>query len=316
MPQSLRAFFEPETVAVIGASRRPGTVGAAIFHNLAAGGFRGRVIPVNPCAAAIDGVRAYPSIELVPGPVDLAIVVVPANAVEAVIDGCIAKRVGAILVITAGFAEAGAEGRALEASLRDRVRAAGLRMIGPNCMGLLNTDPRLHLNASFSPVFPPTGSIAFSSQSGALGLAILEYAKQLNLGISAFVSVGNKADVSSNDLLEYWENDERTRVILLYLESFGNPRRFATIARRVGRQKPIVAVKSGRSHAGARAASSHTGALGATDAVVDALFRDAGVVRTETLEELFDVAALLAHQPLPVGNRVAILTNAGGRRHE
>jgi acetate---CoA ligase (ADP-forming) len=312
MPQSLRAFFEPETVAVIGASRRPGTVGAAIFHNLAAGGFRGRVIPVNPCAAAIDGVRAYPSIELVPGPVDLAIVVVPANAVEAVIDGCIAKRVGAILVITAGFAEAGAEGRALEASLRDRVRAAGLRMIGPNCMGLLNTDPRLHLNASFSPVFPPTGSIAFSSQSGALGLAILEYAKQLNLGISAFVSVGNKADVSSNDLLEYWENDERTRVILLYLESFGNPRRFATIARRVGRQKPIVAVKSGRSHAGARAASSHTGALGATDAVVDALFRDAGVVRTETLEELFDVAALLAHQPLPVGNRVAILTNAGG----
>jgi acetate---CoA ligase (ADP-forming) len=312
MTASLRPFFEPRTVAVIGASRRRGTVGGEIFHNLVAGGFPGTVIPVNPCADTIEGVPAYASIEQVPVPVDLAIVIVPSVVVSGVVDGCVNRGIPAILVISAGFGETGPEGHAREEALRDRVRAAGLRMIGPNCMGLLNTDPAWHLNASFSPVFPPPGSIAFSSQSGALGLAILEYAQQLNLGISTFVSVGNKADVSSNDLLEYWEEDERTRVILLYLESFGNPRRFATIARRVGRAKPIVAVKSGRSRSGARAASSHTGALAASDAVVDALFQDAGVVRTDTLEELFDVAALLAHQPLPAGPRVAILTNAGG----
>jgi acetyl coenzyme A synthetase (ADP forming)-like protein len=309
---TLRAFFEPRTIAVIGASRQPGTVGAAIFHNLACGGFRGQVVPVHPSAAAIDGVTAYPSIEQVPLDIDLAVVVVPATAVAGVIDGCIARRIPAILVISAGFGETGDEGRAREIALRDRVRAAGLRMIGPNCMGVLNTDPAVHLNASFSPVFPPGGSIAFSSQSGALGLAILEYARALNLGISAFVSVGNKADVSSNDLLEYWEADPRTQVILLYLESFGNPRRFSALARRVARGKPIVAVKSGRSASGARAASSHTGALASSDSVVDALFHDAGVIRTDTLEELFDVAALLAHQPLPAGRRVAILTNAGG----
>ena len=309
---TLRAFFEPRTIAVIGASRQPGTVGAAIFHNLAFGGFRGHVVPVHPWAIAIDGVRAYRSIEEVPGEIDLAVVVVPAAAVECVVDGCIARRIPAILVISAGFGETGPEGHARETALRDRVRAAGIRMIGPNCMGVLNTDPAVHLNASFSPVFPPGGSIAFSSQSGALGLAILEYAKELNLGISAFVSVGNKADVSSNDLLEYWEEDPRTQVILLYLESFGNPRKFSTLARRVARRKPIVAVKSGRSVSGARAASSHTGALASSDTVVDALFRDAGVIRTDTLEELFDVAALLAHQPLPTGRRVAILTNAGG----
>lgn len=309
---TLRAFFEPRTVAVVGAGRRRGTVGAEIFHNLASGGFTGRVVPVNPAATEIEGIPCYPAIEAIPGEVDLAVIVVPAACVETVIDGCIAKAVPAILVITAGFAETGAEGRAREAAIRDKVRAAGLRMVGPNCMGLLNSDPAFHLNASFSPVFPPPGPIAFSSQSGALGLAILEYAQQLNLGISSFVSVGNKADVSSNDLLEYWAHDARTRVILLYLESFGNPRRFRSIARQVGRSKPILAVKAGRSRAGARAASSHTGALAAADTVVDALLHDAGVIRTETLEELFDAAALLAHQPLPAGSRVAILTNAGG----
>ena len=308
---ALRPFFEPTTVAVIGASRRRGRIGSEIFHNLASG-FRGRVIPVNPCATDIEGIRAYPRIGEVAGDIDLAVLAVPATAVEATVDECIAKRVGALLVITAGFGETGDAGRAVEARLRDKVRRAGIRMIGPNCMGLLNTDPAFCLNASFSPVFPPAGPIAFSSQSGALGLAILEYAEQLHLGISSFVSVGNKADVSSNDLLEYWEHDPRTRVILLYLESFGNPDRFRRIARRVSRQKPIVAVKAGRSGSGARAAASHTGALAASDSVVDALFQDAGVIRTETLEELFDVAALLAHQPLPAGNRVAILTNAGG----
>jgi len=309
---TLRAFFEPRTVAVIGASRNPGTVGAAIFHNLAFGGFLGQVVPVHPSAAEIEGITAYARVDQVPVDVDLAIVVVPAPAVERVIDDCISKRIPAILVISAGFGETGPEGHARELAMRERVRAAGLRMIGPNCMGGLNTDPGIQLNASFSPVFPPRGSIGFSSQSGALGLAILEYAKELNLGISSFVSIGNKADVSSNDLLEYWEQDPHTQVILLYLESFGNPRRFSALARRVARRKAIVAVKSGRSASGARAASSHTGALASSDTVVDALFHAAGVIRTDTLEELFDVAALLAHQPLPSGRRVAILTNAGG----
>ena len=309
---SLRSLFEPKTVAVVGASRRRRSVGAEVFHNLAAGGFTGRVVPVNCHATAIDGATAYSSVRDVPGDIDLVVIAVPAPAVARVVDDCIAKRVGAIVVISAGFAETGGEGRAQEDAIRDRVRAAGIRMVGPNCMGVLNIDPAFHLNASFSPVFPPAGTIAFSSQSGALGLAILEQARQLNLGLSAFASVGNKADVSANDLLEYWETDPRTRVILLYLESFGNPRRFREIARRVSREKPIVAVKAGRSGSGARAASSHTGALAASDSIVDALFRQSGVIRTETLEELFEVAALLAHQPLPAGKRVGILTNAGG----
>jgi acetyl coenzyme A synthetase (ADP forming)-like protein len=309
---SLRSLFEPKTVAVVGASRRRGSVGAEVFHNLAAGGFPGRVVPVNCRATAVDGSTAYASLRDVPGDIDLVVIAVPAPAVAAVVDDCIGKRVGAIVVISAGFAETGGAGRALEDAIRDRVRAAGIRMVGPNCMGVLNTDPAFHLNASFSPVFPPPGTIAFSSQSGALGLAILEQARQLNLGLSAFVSVGNKADVSANDLLEYWEADPRTQVILLYLESFGNPRRFREIARRVSRTKPIVAVKAGRSRSGARAASSHTGALAASDSIVDALLRQSGVIRTETLEELFEVAALLAHQPLPTGKRVGILTNAGG----
>ncbi len=187
-----------------------------------------------------------------------------------------------------------------------------MRMVGPNCMGLVNTDPRFKLNATFGPIYPPEGKVALSSQSGALGLALLDYASKLNLGISTFVSVGNKADVSGNDLVQYWSEDPRTEVILLYLESFGNPVRFAKIARRVARRKPIVAVKSGRSKAGSRAASSHTGALAESDRVVDALLRQAGVIRTGTLEELFDVAMLLSSQPVPGGQRVGILTNAGG----
>jgi len=311
-PASLRPFFAPDTVAVVGAGRSRGQIGAEIFHNLLAGGFRGKALPVNPRAAQIESVPAYASVRDIPGPVDLAVIAVPAAAVEAVVDDCIAKNVPAIVIISAGFGETGERGRAAEARLRDKVRRAGLRLIGPNCMGVVNTDPATHLNASFSPVFPPAGPIGFSSQSGALGLAILERAQQLNLGIASFVSVGNRADVSSNDLIEYWAEDPRISVILLYLESFGNPRRFGGIARRVARQKPIVAVKAGRSRSGARAASSHTGALAASDTMVDALFRDAGVIRTSTLEELFDVAALLSHQPLPAGPRVAVLTNAGG----
>jgi acetyl coenzyme A synthetase (ADP forming)-like protein len=309
---SMRPFFEPRGVAVIGANRERGRIGSEILHNLINAGCTVPVYPVHPLGGEIAGQQAFAKVTDIPGVVDLAIVVVPAAHVLAAVDDCIAKGVKALVVISAGFGEVGAEGRALEAALLDKVRAAGVRMVGPNCMGLLNTDPAVNLNATFSPVYPPAGGVAMSTQSGALGLAILDYTRRLNLGISTFVSVGNKADVSSNDLIQYWADDPRTQVILLYLESFGNPRKFSQIARRVAREKPIVAVKSGRSAAGARAASSHTGALASSDAVVDALFEQAGVIRTNTLEELFDVAALLARQPVPRGRRVAILTNAGG----
>jgi acetyl coenzyme A synthetase (ADP forming)-like protein len=309
---SMKNFFEPKGMVVVGANRERGKIGSEILHNLIEGGFTGRLFAVHPSASSIDGIAAYPRVTAVPGDIDLAVISVPGAHVSAVVDDCVAKGVKALVIISAGFAETGAEGRAREQLILDKVRAAGIRLIGPNCMGIINTDPAVRLNATFSPVAPIEGRIAFSTQSGALGLAILDYVRGLNLGISTFVSVGNKADVSGNDLIQYWADDPRTDVILLYLESFGNPRRFAQIARRVARQKPIIAVKAGRSQAGARAASSHTGALAASDAVVDALFRQAGVIRTNTLEELFDIATLLAHQPLPGGPRVAVLTNAGG----
>jgi len=308
---SMHAFFEPRSVAVVGADRNRGGLGAEILHNLRAG-FRGKIFPVNPHATTIQTLRCYPRVTEIPGDVDLAVIVVPARKVEEVVDDCLAKGVKALVVISAGFAETGEEGRAREAALLEKIRAAGVRMIGPNCMGIVNTDPKVRLNATFSPVCPPAGRVGMLSQSGALGLAILDYARRLNLGISTFVSAGNKPDVSGNDLLQYWENDPRTDVLLLYLESFGNPRNFGPIARRVSRSKPIVVVKAGRSRAGARAASSHTGALAESDAVVGALLRQSGVVRTRTLEELFDVATLLSSQPLPSGRRVAIVTNAGG----
>ena len=309
---ALAAFFEPRVVAVIGASRQRNKIGSEILHNLVHTGFQGQVVPIHPEAQVLEGRKAYPCVSEVPGPVDLAIIVVPAAQVPAVVDDCLRKPVGAICIISAGFGECDAEGRAREQELVQRIRLAGCRLIGPNCMGLLNTDPGVALNATFSPVYPPAGTVAMSTQSGALGLAVLDYAKQLNIGISSFVSVGNKADVSGNDLLEYWEHDRRTSVIMLYLESFGNPAKFSHIARRISRRKPIVALKSGRSSIGARAAASHTGALASSDNFVDALFHQSGVIRTDTVTELFDVATVLARQPLPRGRRVAVVTNAGG----
>jgi acetyl coenzyme A synthetase (ADP forming)-like protein len=310
---ALKLFFEPRAVAVIGASRQRGTIGGEIFHNLLSYGFKGSVYPVNPSADTIESIRAYPSIGDIPEAIDLAIIIVPANKVIEVAAACARKDVKALVVISAGFSETGKEGQALQAELIRICRSAGMRLIGPNCMGIANTNPAVLLDATFAPGVPPRGRVGFSSQSGALGLAIIEFANSLGLGISTFVSVGNKADISGNDLLRYWEADDDTDVILLYLESFGNPKKFSQIARRVGRKKPIVVVKSGRSAAGARATSSHTGALlAASDVTVDALFRQAGVIRTDTLAELFDVASLLANQPLPSGRRVGIITNAGG----
>ncbi|MBK5187801.1 MAG: acetate--CoA ligase family protein [Gemmatimonadaceae bacterium] len=311
--EGLTPLFRPRSVAVIGASRRRGTISAEVFHNLMRYEFNGAVYPVNPSAQEVQSVVAYPTVEDVPGAVDLAVLVVPAAAVLEVARGCARKGVKALVVISAGFAETGAAGRELQEALVRIVREGGMRLVGPNCMGMINTDPAVRLDATFAPSPPPAGRVAFMSQSGGLGLAIIDYAGMLGLGLSSFVSVGNKADVSSNDLLRFWEQDERTKVILLYLESFGNPRKFSRIARRVARVKPIVAVKSGRSAAGARATGSHTGALiAASDVTVDALFLQAGVIRTDTLAQMFDVASLLAHQPPPRGRRVAILTNAGG----
>ena len=310
--ESVKAFLHPRSVAVVGASRRPGTIGAMLLANLRGCGFTGPIYPVNPNADRIDGLTAYPTVGAIGVPLDLAIIAVPAAGVEEVVADCARAGVRGVVVISAGFAELSAEGRAVERRLTQLVRSSGMRMVGPNCMGVLNTDPAVSLNATFAPAWPPAGSIGMLSQSGALGLAILDHARSLNLGISTFVSVGNKADVSGNDLLCYWADDPRTAVIVLYLESFGNPRRFGRIAPEVARRKPIVAVKSGRSAAGTRAASSHSAALASLDVAVDALFEQAGVIRTNTLEELFDVATLLSTQPVPRGPRVGVVTNAGG----
>ncbi len=309
---SMRPIFAPESIAVIGASRKRGNLGAEILHNLVAGGYKGKLLAVNPNAEEIEGVRCSPSVREIDEPVDLAIVAVPAEYVEGVVDDCVAKNVPAIVVISAGFGETGTDGREMEKRLVDKVRSAGMRMVGPNCMGVINTDPKVGMQATFAATNPSRGNIAMSSQSGALGLAVLDYAAQLKVGFSSFISVGNKADVSGNDLIQYWAEDPATDVILLYLESFGNPRKFAEIGRRVSRRKPIVAVKAGRSVAGARAAQSHTGALASSDAIVADLFRQAGIIRAGTIEEMFDVAALLSRQPLPAGRRVGIVTNAGG----
>ena len=309
---SLRPLFHPQAVAVIGASRAPQSIGYRLLDALRSNRFHGRCYAINPHAATIAGLEAYPSLRALPEPVDLAVIAVPKEAVLSVVDDCAATGVRALVVITAGFAEVGEEGRRLQEQVLEKVRQHGLRMIGPNCFGIVNTDPAVRLNATFTSTFPRSGSIAMSSQSGALGLALLAASERLQLGISTFVSVGNKADVSVNDLLQYWEDDPATNVILLYVESFGNPRRFAQIARRVSRNKPIVALKAGRTSSGKRAAGSHTAALAANDVAVEALFQQTGILRAETVEDMFALSAGLSEQPLPSGNRVGILTNAGG----
>jgi acetyl coenzyme A synthetase (ADP forming)-like protein len=305
-------FLEPERVAVVGASRDGGSIGGLVFRNLLDGGFSGVVYPVNNGAAHVRGVTAYPDLASCPEPPDLVIVCVPASEVPGVVDQAGELGVRAVCVITAGFAEVGAGGRSAQDDLLEAAHSHGLRLVGPNCMGVLNADAAFRLNGTFSRTFPPPGRIAMSSQSGALGLAVLEHVDRLGLGMSSFLSIGNKADISGNDLLLYWETDEATDVVLLYLESFGNPRKFSRIARRLSRRKPIVAVKSGRTRAGERAATSHTAALASGEVATTALFAQTGVIRVDTLQEMLDVATVLTSQPLPAGPRVAVLTNAGG----
>ena len=306
-------LLAPRSVAVVGASRQRGSIGAELFHNVVATGFRGPVYPVNPAATEIEGVPAYASVLDIPGDLEMAVVTVPAAAVLEVARQCAAKGVRALVVISAGFSEVGPEGAELQRLLLEICRQAGMRLVGPNCMGVINTAGGVNLDATFAPDKPTPGRVGFLSQSGGLGIAVMARAQALGSGISSFVSVGNKADLSGNDFIQYWEADGATDLIMLYLESFGNPRKFARVARRVSRSKPILAVKGGRSPAGNRATSSHTGALlSASDVTVDALFQQAGVIRTDTLADLFDTALLLGSQPMPAGNRVAVLTNAGG----
>lgn len=309
---SLVPLLAPRTVAVVGASRDPTAAGRRIFNAIIAGDFAGTVYPVNNQAASVRGIRAYASVNDLPECPDLVVVAVPADTVLEVAGEAMQRGTKGLLVLTSGFAEVGADGAALQRELLNLVRSHRARLIGPNCLGLQNTHPDVRLNASLALTMAPRGRVAFYSHSSALGHVILNYAAERGLGFSTFVSAGNRADVSGNDLLEFWEEDSSTSVALLYLETFGNPRRFARIARRVTTRKPILCVKSARSRAGRDAARAHIGALPLSDANVDLLFHQAGVIRADTLEEMFDVAVLLVNQPLPRGNRVAVISNSGG----
>jgi acetate---CoA ligase (ADP-forming) len=307
---SLQPFFQPRSVAVVGASKRRGSIGGELFRNILAGDFVGSVYPVNRKADSVAGVHGCSSVGEIAEQVDLAVICVPGEQVLGAAEDALAAGVRGLVVISAGFAETGAEGAERQEQLLALVREHGARLLGPNCLGIASSAVRL--NATFAPRSFPAGTIGFSSQSGALGLALLERAEATGLGVTSFVSVGNKADVSSNDLLEWWEDDDETEMVILYLESFGNPRAFSRIARRLARRKPILALKGGSTRAGSRAAGSHTAALAGSDVAVDALFRQAGVLRARTLDELIDVATLLSAQPVPRGRRVALVTNAGG----
>jgi acetyl coenzyme A synthetase (ADP forming)-like protein len=307
---SLEPFFRPRSVAVIGASKRRGSIGGELFRNILGGDFAGSVYPVNRNGDAVAGVHGCGAVGEIAEAVDLAVICLPGELVLDAAEEALEAGVRALVVISAGFAETGSEGAERQQRLLGLVREHGARLLGPNCLGIASTA--VHLNATFAPRSFPPGKIGFSSQSGALGLALLERAEATGLGVTSFVSVGNKADVSSNDLLEWWEDDDETELVVLYLESFGNPRAFARIARRVARRKPILALKGGTTRAGIRAAGSHTAALAGSDAAADALFADAGVIRARTLDELIDVASLLSAQPVPRGRRVAVVTNAGG----
>jgi acetyl coenzyme A synthetase (ADP forming)-like protein len=309
---SLQPIVNPKSVAIIGAARNVGTIGNLLMRCILQSGYTGIVYPVNPNTEAVLSVKSYPSVMDIPGKVDMAIIAVPAVVVNKVADECGKKGVRALIVISDGFRERNVEGAAREEELRAITLSYGMRLVGPNCMGVINTDPEIAMNATFSIIYPKAGNVAFLSQSGAMGLTILEHIKSLGMGLSSFVSVGNRADVSYHDCLQYWEQDPATKVILLYLESFGDPDKFARIARRVSAKKPIVAVKSGTTAAGARAASSHTGALASSDVASSILFKNAGIIRVNTVEELFNMATLLSNQPNPKGRRLVIVTNGGG----
>ncbi|MBU1637695.1 acetate--CoA ligase family protein [bacterium] len=310
--RNLDAIFKPKSIAVIGASRTPETIGHTIVKNLVDFGFNGPVYPVNPKAKFIRSMRAYRSVLEIPDEVDMAIVCVPKQLALQAVDDCGRKDIKAVIMITAGFSETGTKGAQLEQQIFERIRHYGMSMIGPNCMGVINTDAGVRMDATFASHLPLEGNIGFLSQSGALGVAIIERATSMKLGLSSFVSLGNHTDVSVDDCLAFWKDDDLTELVLLYIESFGDPHRFVTLTREMNRKKPIIAVKSGRTAAGAKAASSHTASLAASDVSVEALFEATGVLRVDTVEKLFDYAQAFKMQPLPQGARIGIVSNGGG----
>ena len=309
---SVRRLLAPTSVAVVGAGREARGIGHEVFRNILRSGFTGVVYPVNRTATSVASVHAYPDVVSIPDRVDLAVVVVPAADVAHVVEDCGRKGVASLIVMSEGFADAGADGAATERALVEQARAHGMRLLGPNCMGVANTASDVRLNASLARELPPPGRVGFMAQSGALGAAILDEARRRGIGVSSFVSAGNKSDVSGNDLIQFWDDDPATDVVLLYLESFGNPRTFARVTRRLSQRKPVVAVKGGRSDTGRQVSTTPWSTPAVSDGVVDALFKHTGVIRVDTLSQLFDVAGLLSHQPLPAGRRVGILANAGG----
>ncbi|NIM20203.1 MAG: GNAT family acetyltransferase [Candidatus Latescibacteria bacterium] len=310
--RTLDAILKPKSVAVVGATPRKGSIGHELMKSIIQYEYNGKLFPVNPKYEFINSIKAYPTVQSIPDPVDLAIVIVPKESVLTVAEDCGKKGVKGLVVISAGFKEIGGEGAKREEALLELKKKYGFRIVGPNCMGIINAAQDVSLNATFAPITPESGKLAFMSQSGALGVAILQGLHKLNLGLSYFVSVGNKADVSGNDLLEYWGSDEQTQVIALYLESFGDPVRFTELSKRISKKKPIVVVKSGTTAAGARAASSHTGALAGLEIAVDALLHQCGVIRVSTIDEMMDLVFALTKSPLPKGDRICIVTNAGG----
>src|SRR5213594_499910 len=308
----LDAIFSPSSIAIVGASRHRGKIGYEILHNLILNEFQGTVYPVNPKATSVHGIRAYPNVLAIPGPVDLAVITVPAEVALQSVEDCGKKGAKGLVVITAGFREIGDVGTDREARLLAVCAQYDMTMIGPNCMGVINTHPDIRMDATFAPTPPLPGGISLATQSGALGIAILDHAKSLGVGFAKFCSLGNKAQVSLNDLLRMWHGDRDTKLILAYIENFGNPRNFVRIARETAKDKPVIAVKSGRSEAGSRAAVSHTGSLGGSDLAAEAVFNQTGVLRANSIEELFDNAMAFSRQPLPRGNRVAVVSDAGG----
>ncbi|HEY3251184.1 MAG TPA: acetate--CoA ligase family protein [Ignavibacteria bacterium] len=308
----MEKFFYPESIAIIGASSKKGTLSWDLIHNLIGYGYEGKIFPVNQKSGSVHSIKAYKRLSDIEDAVDLAIIMVPKDFVVPVIDECGKKQVPAVIVITAGFKEAGKEGASLEDELKVKVKQYGMQLVGPNCMGIINTNPKIKLNGTFVLTNPGEGGIGFVSQSGALGAAVLKTVQQYDIGIAQFISIGNKADVSGNTVIEYWKKNPEIKVITVYLESFGNPRRFMELTRETTKTKPVIVIKGARTEAGIRAASSHTGALASSDAVVDAFLAQAGVIRVNTIEEMFDIARGFDKGNLPAGNRVAILTNAGG----
>lgn len=312
MNNKLDCVMKPTSVALIGASTKSSSVGHEILKKMLELKYTGSIYPVNPKAEEILGLKCYKNVNDIPGEVDLAVISVPRDGVFTVIDDCAKKNIKGVVVISAGFKEIGGEGLELELKLKEQCEKYGMLVVGPNCMGIINTEPNTSLNATFAPQQPLPGKAAFVSQSGALGIAVLNVAKDMNIGLSQFVSMGNKMIITGNDLLEYWEEDPNINIILMYLESIENPKDFQQLCERISKKKPIIIVKSGTSAAGAAAASSHTGALAGADKAVSAMLGQCGVIRENTMLDMFEVAQAFANCPLPKSNKMAILTNAGG----